>query len=132
MGDPEREQDPKSERTLVLEAILDDPLNVVLVMKTLHDRGLLSGQRLCVLVKHDNGGVEVESYVALRKLLLGESGAEVSIYELGPGWYVQDNEEDVETGPMKEREDALSWARLTLKGRGLDWVDNVPLSVWGR
>lgn len=125
-------KETKTDRSSALEAILDDPLNVVLVMKVLHDRDILSGQRLCVLVKHDNGGVEVESYVTIGKLLQGKSGAEVSIYELGPGWYVQDNEEDLETGPLSTREAALSWARSLLSVRGMTWVDNVPLSVWGR
>lgn len=121
-----------SDRYDVIEALMEDPLNLACVLRALKRRG--GGQQArATLVGPSrtlDGVLVYPTLPGLEALASAKSAMfvdrAIEIFELYPGWYMNDVEKDEEYGPLDSLDAAVKAAEDLLQKRGVTILSEIP------
>jgi len=120
-----------SDRYDVIEALMEDPLNLACVLRVLR----LGGSEVRGVGATLVGPSRMFDGVLIFPTLLGLEAVRnanpvvdrvIEIFELGPGWYMNDVEKEEEYGPLESLDAAVKAAEDLLRKRGVTILSEVP------
>jgi hypothetical protein len=118
-----------SDRYDVIEALMEDPLNLACVLRILRLGGSEGtvGATLVGPSRMFDGILIFPTFLSLVEAQTARDADRViEIFELGPGWYMNDVEKEEEYGPLESLDAAVKAAEELLLKKGITILSEVP------
>jgi len=117
-----------SDRARIIQAMLEDPLNLACFLREYAVRNF---QQVRILGPATDTRQGMIIFPCFRDILLlnkppEDWAREFEIYELGPGWYITRTSDQLETGPFPTLQVAKAQAKLLAEDGGYLVLEKIP------